>query len=241
MSIGVFICECGGNISSTIDVKRLCMAVKQIPDVKVALIAQFLCSDQALEMIKRSIQIHKLDRVVIAACSPHIHENTFRDTISKASLNEYLLECVNIREHCSLVHKDKEKATEKALDLIRGGVYKAKLLQPSTPLIQEIKKHALVLGGGIAGIMSALQIADSGFQVTLVEEKPSIGGHMAQLSKTFPTLDCAPCILSPKMSEVGRHQKIRLFTNASIDSVEGNVGNFRVRLILRPRGVRIEN
>jgi len=240
MNIGVFICECGGNISDTVDVKKLCIDIKQLPDIKVAIATRFLCSDQSLELIKKYIKIHKLDRIVIAACSPHVHEETFRNAVFEAGLNGYLLECVNIREHCSLVHSSREKATKKAYDLIKGGIYKAKLLEPLTPLVQEINTHALVIGGGIAGIMAALQIANSGYKVTLVEKEVSIGGHMAQLSKTFPTLDCAPCILSPRMSEVSKHPNVKIFTNAFLEKVEGNIGNFKVKLILKPRGVNIE-
>jgi heterodisulfide reductase subunit A len=240
MNIGVFICECGGNISNTVDVKKLCNDIKKMPEVKIVAKAQFLCSDQGLETIKKSIQTYKLDRIVIAACTPYMHEETFKNVISRAGLNEYLLEQVNIREQCSLVHKDIEKATEKAFKLIKGGIYKAKFLEPLTSSIQKIDKHALIIGGGITGIMSALQIANSGYQVTLIEKKPSIGGHMAQLSKTFPTLDCAPCILSPRMSEISKNPNIQLFTNAFIDSVRGSIGDFHVKVVLKPRGVDIK-
>jgi heterodisulfide reductase subunit A len=240
MKIGVFVCECGGNISGVVSTEQLRVNAEKMPDVKVAKVSQFLCSKPGLDMIKSAIQEHGLDRVVVAACSPHMHEETFREAISEAGLNRYLLECVNIREHCSWVHENKEEATLKAIDLTRGGVYRARKLQPLVPPTQKVCKNVLVIGGGVAGIMSSLQIADSGFPVVLVEREPSIGGHMAQLSKTFPTLDCAPCILSPRMSDVARHKNIKLLTKAEISQVSGGPGNFHVNVQVKPRGVDLD-
>ncbi len=237
MKVGVFICECGGNISGQVDVNKLRTEAQSMPDVKVAEIAQFLCSKKGLDLVAKSIQENGLDRVVIASCSPHMHETVFRETISKAGLNGYLFDYVNIREHCSWVTDNKEEATGKAIDLLRGGVYRARALQPLTPMKQPINKHVLIIGGGVAGIMSALQIADSGYPVTLVERKPSIGGRMAQLSKTFPTLDCAPCILSPRMSDVARNPNIELLSYAEVAQITGSLGNFHVVARLKARGV----
>ncbi|MEM2922071.1 MAG: FAD-dependent oxidoreductase, partial [Candidatus Bathyarchaeia archaeon] len=237
MRVGVFVCECGGNISSAVNVDALCSEARLMPDVIYAEHIPFLCSKPGLEAIKAAVKSHLLERVVVASCSPHYHETVFRETIGEAGVNQYLLESVNIREQCSWVHSDKEEATRKATDLIRGAVYKARLLEPLDLKPMKLNQDVLVIGGGVAGITCALQLAEAGYKVTLVERSPSIGGHMAQLSKTFPTLDCAPCILGPKMAEVAKHRNITLFTNAVVEHVSGQVGSFRVRVRHNPRGV----
>jgi len=238
MSIGVFICRCGGNISGTVKVEEVADIIRRVPDVTVVRIADFTCSKPGLDTIKDSIKRFKLDGVVVASCSPHMHEETFRNTVEEAGLNRYKLVHVNIREQCSWVHT--KGATEKAVDLILAGIARAKVLEPLEKIGVEVSRDVMVIGGGIAGITSALHLADTGYKVYLVERRPSIGGRMAQLSKTFPTLDCAPCILSPKMSEVGRNPNIVLLTNSEVSSVSGGPGNFQVRVQKKPRGVNPE-
>ena len=233
--IGVFICRCGGNISGTVDCDRVRDIVREEQDVSVARVHDFLCSKPGLEMIKDAIRRRKLSRVVVACCSPHMHEETFRRIVEEAGLNRHLLVHVNIREQCSWVHK--EGATEKAVNIIKAGINRARGLEPLEELEVEVCRDVLVIGGGIAGITASLQLAASGLNVYLVERKPSIGGRMAQLSKTFPTLDCAPCILSPKMAEVEANPRIRVITNAEVESVSGGPGDFIVAIKIRPRGV----
>ncbi len=233
--IGVFICRCGGNISGTVDCDRVRDIVREEQDVSVARVHDFLCSKPGLEMIKDAIRRRKLSRVVVACCSPHMHEETFRRTVEEAGLNRHLLVHVNIREQCSWVHK--EGATEKAVNIIKAGINRARALEPLEELEVEVCQDVLVIGGGIAGITASLQLAASGLNVYLVERKPSIGGRMAQLSKTFPTLDCAPCILSPRMAEVEANPRIKVITNAEVESVSGGPGDFAVAIRIRPRGV----
>jgi len=235
MPIGVFICRCGGNISGTVKVEEVADAIRKVPDVTVVRIADFTCSKPGLDSIKDSIKRLKLDRVVVASCSPHMHEETFRNTVEEAGLNRYQLVHVNIREHCSWVHT--KGATEKATDLILAGIARAKVLEPLEKIEVEVSRDIMVIGGGIAGITSALHLADAGYKVYLIERRPSVGGRMAQLSKTFPTLDCAPCILSPKMSEVERNSNIILLTNSEVASVSGGPGNFQVGVHVAARGV----
>ena len=237
MKVGVFVCECGGNISTMVDVEEVCSQARKMPDVVHAEHNPFLCAKPGVEAVKASIKNDGLDKVVVASCSPHMHEAMFREAVAEAGLNSYLMEYVNLREHCSWVHSDKAEATGKAVDLVRGGVYRARALQPIEVGTQKVNPNVLVIGGGVAGITSALQLADSGYRVTLVERGPSIGGHMAQLSKTFPTLDCAPCILGPRMGDVGKHPNITLITNASVEKVSGQVGNFQVTIRRNPRFV----
>jgi heterodisulfide reductase subunit A2 len=213
-SIGVFICHCGGNISGTVDVTRVKEKISSIDQVIVTETLEYVCSNPGQEMIKNAIKEKGLERVVVASCSPRMHLDTFRQVMKSAGLNPYLLEMVNIREQCSWVHDDKEKATNKAIALVRAGVQRARYLEPLTSEKLKVTESVLVIGGGIAGIYSALELADKGYQVYLVERTPSIGGHMAQLSKTFPTFDCSACILTPKMVSVSHHPNIKIFTNA---------------------------
>ena len=235
MRVGVFICRCGGNISGTVKVDEVAEAVRKVPGVVAVRTADFTCSKPGLDTIKDSVRRLNLDSVVVASCSPHMHEETFRNTVEEADLNRYRLVHVNIREHCSWVHT--KGATEKAIDLISAGISRAKVLEPLEKIRVDVSRDIMVVGGGIAGITSALHLADSGYKVILVERNPSIGGRMAQLSKTFPTLDCAPCILSPRMSEVERKPSITLLTNSEISAVLGGPGNYVVDVRTAARGV----
>jgi heterodisulfide reductase subunit A len=205
--------------------------------VKIIETFEYLCSNPGQEMIKKAIKEKFLERVVVASCSPRMHINTFRQVMNRVGLNPYFLEMVNIREQCSWVHDDKEKATNKTIDLVHAGVKRAQYLEPLTPEKIKVNENVLVIGGGIAGIYSALELADKGYQVYLVERNPSIGGHMAQLSKTFPTFDCSACILTPKMVSLFHHPNIKIFTNAEPILVKGTSGRFKVTIKLKPRYV----
>ncbi|MEM2812381.1 MAG: FAD-dependent oxidoreductase, partial [Candidatus Bathyarchaeia archaeon] len=235
--IGVFICHCGGNISDTVDVERVREAVSSLEDVKVAKTYIYLCSDPGQEMMKECIKEYNLNRVVVAACSPRMHLETFRQTIENAGLNRYLIEMANIREQCSWVHSDKEEATLKAIDLIRAAVARARFLEPLRPESIPLNRNVLVVGGGIAGLITALELADKGYKVYIVEKSPTIGGHMAQLSKTYPTLDCSQCILTPKMVSAAQHPNIEILTMTTVEAIEGFPGNYRVLVRKRPRFV----
>lgn len=236
--VGVFICHCGTNIAGVVDVKKVVKFASKLPDVAYAMDTRYACSEQGQNEIKQAIKEHKLNRVVVAACSPRMHEPTFRETIREAGLNPYLLEMANIREQCSWVHMHKpEEATRKACSLVASAVAKAKLLIPLKPLEFKVTPAVLIIGGGIAGIQAALDVAEKGFKVYLVEKTPSIGGHMAMLDKTFPTLDCSTCILGPKMSAVARHPNIEILTYSEVVEVEGFVGNFKVKVLRKPRYV----
>jgi heterodisulfide reductase subunit A len=238
--IGVFVCHCGINISQTVDVKTLTKYAKDLKGVVVSESYKYMCSDSGANLIKDSIKKHKLDSVVIACCSPRMHEHTFRGVVESGGVNPFNLEIANIREQCSWVHDDKEKATAKAKALVKGAVAKARFLEPLIPSNVAVVPEALVIGGGIAGIQTALDIADKGYKVHLVERTPSIGGRMAQLDKTFPTLDCSGCILTPKMSEVAHHPNINLLTYAELKSVEGSIGNFTVTVTKKARYVDLD-
>ncbi len=229
--IGVFICHCGTNISGVVKIPEVTEAVKQLPNVVFVGDNKYSCSEPGQASIRQAIIENNLERVVISACSPRMHEQTFRRTVAAAELNPYLLEIANIREHCSWVHgDDKEAATKKAIDLIRMAVAKVSLHQELFRKRISLEKKALVIGGGVAGIQAALDIANAGHQVILVEKEPTIGGRMAQLDKTFPTLDCSACILSPKMVDVAQHPNIKLLTYAEVEKVQGYVGNFSVEI-----------
>ena len=236
--IGVYICHCGTNIAGVVDVEALRTFAEALPGVSVARTYIYMCSDPGQKLVKDDIEAGLVDRVVIAACSPRLHEATFRRVLEEAGLNPYMLEFANIREHNSWVHMDEpEKALRVAEDLLRMAVAKAALLEPEKAVEVPVGRRALVIGGGIAGITAALDLADAGFKVYLVEKSPSIGGHMAQLDKTFPTMDCAQCILTPKMVDVARHPNIELLTYSEVLDVDGYVGNFRVRVLKKPRHV----
>ncbi|RJS89285.1 hydrogenase iron-sulfur subunit [Candidatus Bathyarchaeota archaeon] len=240
--IGVFVCHCGLNIAGVVDVEAVTEYARTLPGVVYAVHNRYTCSDPGQEEIRKAIKEHNLNRVVVAACSPRMHEFTFRRTVSEAGLNPYLFEMANIREHCSWCHPSNPKeATEKAKEIVKMAVAKARLLRPLDPIEVPVINKAMVLGGGIAGINAALDLAEMGFKVYLVEKKESIGGHMAQLDKTFPTLDCSICIEGPKMVDVARHPNIEIISFADLLSVEGYVGNFKVRIRKNPRYVIEEN
>ncbi len=235
--IGVFVCWCGSNIAATVDVGAVVEAVKNEPGVVHAEDYQYMCSEAGQLKIKQAITEHKLTGIVVCSCSPRMHEATFRKTAASMGLNPYMVEIANIREHCSWIHKDKTEATEKAVVLARAAIAKVSLNYPLISGESEVVKRALVIGGGIAGIQTALDIADAGFEVDIVEKKPSIGGKMSQLDKTFPTLDCAACILTPKMVDAAANEKITLYTYSEVESVSGFVGNFSVNIRKKARSV----
>ena len=233
--IGVYLCHCGSNIAATVDVRAVAEFAESLPAVVVVRDYTFMCSDPGQDLIKSDIREYGLNRVVVASCSPNLHGHTFRRACREGGLNPYLLEMANIREQCSWVHED--GATEKAEDLIEAAVMKVYHHEPLQPLEVPINPDTLVVGGGIAGIQAALDIANAGHKVYLVEREPSIGGHMIQLDKTFPTLDCSSCILTPKMSEVGSHPNIELLTYSEVEEVSGFIGNFKVKVRRKARYV----
>jgi heterodisulfide reductase subunit A len=235
--IGVFICHCGENISRTVDVERVAQEVGKMPGVAFSTDYKYMCSDPGQNLLKKAIQEQKLTHVVVAACSPRMHEKTFRKAVEAAGLNPFLCEMANIREHCSWVHENREEATVKATEIVGMMVERVKKNRVLPTITVPITKRSLVIGGGIAGIQAALDIADCGHEVILVEREPSIGGHMAQLSETFPTLDCSQCIMTPKMVDVANHPKIKLYTYSEIELVEGYIGNFQVTIKKRARSV----
>jgi heterodisulfide reductase subunit A len=241
--IGVYVCHCGTNIAGTVDVEAVAKwSAEQLAHRGVVLARdyKFMCSSLGQELIQKDIQEQGLTRVVVAACSPHLHEKTFRTACRNAGLNPYLCELVSIREQCSWVHADKVVGTEKSKAILAGGVERVIWHEALEPLRVPIHPGTLVVGGGIAGIQAALEIADAGFPVTLVEREPSIGGLMAQFDKTFPTLDCSACILTPKMVDVGNHPNIGLLTWSEVTKVDGYVGNFQVTVKQKARCVKTE-
>ena len=236
--IGVFVCWCGSNIAATVDVSAVAAAVKNEPGVVLATDYQYMCSEVGQAKIKDAVKEHGLTGVVVCSCSPRMHEATFRKTAAAAGLNPYMVEIANIREQCSWIHKDKEEGTEKAIILAKAAIAKLNLNAPLTAGESPVTKRALVIGGGIAGIQTALDIADAGYEVDIVEKSPTIGGKMAQLDKTFPTLDCAACILTPKMVDAAQHEKIHLYTYSEVEKVSGFVGNFTVDIRKKARNVK---
>jgi heterodisulfide reductase subunit A len=238
--IGVFVCHCGINIAQTVDVEALSEYASHLDGVVVAKHYKYMCSDVGATLIKDTIKEFKLDGVVIASCSPRMHEHTFRRVANDGGVNPYRVEISNIREQCSWAHSNKEQATEKAKYLVRSAVSKALSLEPLKPSTLKVIPEALVIGGGIAGIQTSLDLANDGFKVHLVEREPSIGGHMAQLDKTFPTLDCSSCILTPKMMEVANHDNIELLSYSEVVSIEGSIGNYTVKIRKKPRYVDVD-
>ncbi len=237
--IGVFVCQCGNNIAATVDTKKVAGEMNDLPCGVYTCDYKFMCSSPGQEMFKDAIKEHKLDSVIVSACSPHMHEKTFRKASEAAGLNPYKCEITNIREQCSWVHHDKTKAagTAKSIDLTRMTIERLKKNQPLKKSKIPVKKKALVIGGGIAGIQAALDIADGGREVILVEREPSIGGNMAKLSETFPTMDCSQCILTPKMVEVELNDNITLHTYSEVEKVDGYIGNFTVTIRKKARYV----
>ncbi|MEW5744665.1 MAG: CoB--CoM heterodisulfide reductase iron-sulfur subunit A family protein [Nitrospirota bacterium] len=235
--IGVYICQCGANIAEAVDVETVAAFASSIEDVAVARTDMFLCSGSGQETIKRDRQEKGITRVVIAACSPHMHEATFRAACERAGLNPFLLEITNIREQDAWVTGDIAQATEKAKALVAAAVSRVRLHEPLQPMRVPINPETLVVGGGIAGITAALEIANAGRRVYLVERRPSIGGHMAQLDKTFPTFDCSACMLHPRMAAVKQHPHITLLTWSGVEAVKGYIGNFTVTVRKRARSI----
>jgi heterodisulfide reductase subunit A len=242
LRIGVFVCQCGSSIASVINVEDLTNYAKTLPNVVYAEYMNYPCSGQGQEEIIAAIKKHKLTRVVVAGCSPRLYEPTFQRCVSKAELNPWLFEMANIREFSSMCHQNTPKeATEKAKDLVRMAVAKAALAQPLQPIELPVKKAVMVAGGGIAGISASLDLADMGYKVYVVEKTETIGGYMALLDKTFPTLDCSICIEGPKMVDVGRHPNIEIISYADILKVDGHVGDFKVKIRKNPRYVIAKN
>lgn len=236
--VGVFVCHCGTNIAGTVDVRAVAAALKNEPGVVFSTDYPYMCSEAGQNIVKDAIRDNKLTGAVICSCSPRMHEATFRKTVKAAGLNPYMLEIANIREQCSWIHKDMPTATQKAILLGKAAIAKVNL---NTPLIageSPVTKRALVIGGGIAGIQTALDIADAGFEVDIVEKSPTIGGKMSQLDKTFPTLDCAACILTPKMVDAVQHEKIKIYSYSEVSEVKGFVGNFTVKIKKKARYVK---
>ena len=236
--IGVFVCWCGSNIAATVDVEKVAEVLAKEPGVVYSANYQYMCSESGQNMIKDAIKEQKLTGVVICSCSPRMHEATFRKTAQAAGLNPYLVEIANIREQCSWIHKNKEEGTEKAIILGRAAIAKVLL---NTPLIAgeiPVTKRALVIGGGIAGIQTALDIAEAGFEVDLVEKEPTIGGKMTKIDKTFPTLDCSSCILTPKMVEIAQAEKVKIYSYSEVEAVKGYIGNFTAKIRRKARYVK---
>jgi heterodisulfide reductase subunit A len=235
--IGVYICHCGLNIAGTVNVGETREFISQGPGVVVARDYKFMCSDPGQALIQNDIEQLSLNRVVVAACSPLMHELTFRSAAMRVGLNRYLVQIANIREHCSWIHDDTRLATQKAKALILAAVRRVALHQPLEPLRAEINPSVLVVGAGIAGIQAALEMAETGNTVYLVEREPTIGGRMGQFDKTFPTLDCAACILTPKMVSVSHRKNIKLLSLSEVVGFSGYIGNFKVRVRRKARYV----
>jgi len=238
--VGVYVCHCGSNIAGQVDVEEVARWAADLPNVEVSRDYKFMCSSLGQELIETDIKEEGITRVVVASCSPHMHERTFRGACARAGLNPYLFEMANIREHDSWVTTDKFQATNKAKSLVAAAVSRVVHQQPLESLFVPINPNVLVVGGGVAGIQAALEIADAGYHVYLVEREPSIGGHMAQLDKTFPTLDCSACILTPRMFDVGNHKNITLLSFSEVEKVEGYVGNFTATIRKKARHINEE-
>ncbi|HCP60259.1 MAG TPA: disulfide reductase, partial [Dehalococcoidia bacterium] len=235
--IGVYTCHCGSNIAGTVDCEAVTRFAQSLNSVVIARDYKFMCSEPGQKLIKDDIRDFGLNRVVVASCSPTMHEPTFRRACQEAGLNPYLFEMANIRDQCSWVTEDKQQATEKARALVSAAVSRVYYHQPLESREVPVNPDVMVVGGGIAGIQAALKIADSEHRVYLVERSPSIGGHMAQLDKTFPTLDCSACILTPKMTMAGSHPYIELMTYSEVEEVSGFVGNFKAKIKKKARYV----
>ena len=230
MRVGVFICHCGNNIAGTVDVARAAEETAKLPHVVYSTHYMYTCSEPGQDEIKQAIKRENLDRVVVAACSPRMHELTFRRTVEKAGLNRYFFEMANIREHISWIGENKELNTNKAVEAVRMAVEKVIRDKPLHSTAFKINKRVLVIGAGVAGMQSALDCADGGLDVVLVEKSPAIGGMMARLDKTFPTIDCSICILGPKMVDVAQHEHISLHAYSEIEEIKGYVGNYQVKV-----------
>jgi len=230
MRIGVMICHCGNNIASTVDVEAVAAAAREFPDVVFATDHMYACSDPGQRKIEEVIRELKLDGVVVASCSPRMHEVTFRRAVERAGLNRYMFEMANIREHVAWISLDRKRNTAKATDLVRMAVEKLRVDRPLTPKSFEVQKRVLIVGGGVAGIQAALDCADGGLDVVLVERRQAIGGIMSKLDKTFPTIDCSVCVLGPKMVDAGQNPRITLHALSEVEEITGYVGNFDVKI-----------
>lgn len=237
VKIGVYICDCGTNIASTVNTKVVAEYAKTLPNVVHAENLKYSCSKPSQMRIQADILEYNLNRVIVASCSPHMHETTFRNTVQGAGLNKYLFEMANIREQVSWVTDDIDSATKKAKDLVRMAVRRAALLVPLDPNTVGSIPKAMVVGGGITGITASLALGKLGFETILVEKESTIGGKMAQIDKTFPTQDCSACILTPKMAEVADHPNVTIYSKAEVTNVSGYVGNFEVEILKQPRYV----
>ena len=240
--VGVYVCHCGVNVGGVVNCPEVAAYAETLPNVVIAKDYKYMCSDPGQSLIQEDIKEHNLNRIVVAACSPRLHEPTFRRCVEEAGLNKFLFEFANLREQDSWVHMTQpEEATAKAKDLTRMAVAKARLLEPLEASKVAVDKKCLVIGGGVAGIQSALDLADMGFKTYMVERNPTIGGRMGQLDKTFPTLDCSMCILAPKMVDTSKHENIELITYAEVKEVDGYIGNFTVKVEKKPRYVKEED
>lgn len=236
--IGVYVCHCGINIAKTVDVEKVRDYAATLPNVALARDYIYMCSDPGQGLIKNDIKSGKINRVIVASCSPRMHEPTFRKTCVAAGLNPYYFEQANIREQCSWTSEDKEANTSKAVDLVKSAVARTNLLESlEYPKEVDVVPEALIIGAGITGMYAALDIAGGGYKVHLVDRNPYVGGHMAQLDKTFPTLDCSACIITPRMVDVGSHPNIDLMTYSELAEVGGYIGNFDVKIKRKARFV----
>jgi len=238
--IGVYLCHCGVNIAATVKLAEVREFIAKQGNVVIARDYKFMCSDPGQDLIKQDIKNLGINRVVVAACTPLMHELTFRLAAESAGLNRYLVQIANIREHCSWIHDDRDQATNKANALVNAAVRRVAFHEPLEVTKANINKNTLIVGGGIAGIQAALEIANAGHHVFLVEKEPTIGGRMGQFDKTFPTLDCAACILTPKMVSVGHRKDITLMTYSEVDAVSGYMGNFKIKVRKKARYVDTE-
>ncbi|MFX1456147.1 MAG: hydrogenase iron-sulfur subunit [Promethearchaeota archaeon] len=236
-NIGVFLCKCGKNIGGTVDIDQLAKEIEAMPNVKHVQVNTYTCSDPGQVEIETAIKEKGIEKIVVAACSPRLHGPTWKKLLSRNGINPSLVEVANIREQCSWVHlSEKEEATKKAKDIIEMAIAKAELLEAIDDIVVPIKQRALIIGGGVAGIQAALDLADN-YEVIMVEKSPTIGGKMALIDKTFPTMDCSICILGPKMADVGNHDNITLIANAEVTKITGYIGNFDVEIKKKPRYV----
>jgi heterodisulfide reductase subunit A len=235
IKIGVYVCHCGSNIAATVNINKVRDFASKLPGVVIARDYKFMCSDPGQDLIKKEIKELNLNRIVVASCSPLMHEPTFQRACEAAGLNRYLFQMANIREHCSWIHSDMIEATEKAKSLITAAVRRVAFHEVLETKRVKINPATLIVGGGIAGIQAALEISESGNEVYLVERDPSIGGKMALLDKTFPTLDCSACILTPKMVTVGQRENIHLLSYSAVEEVSGFIGNFKVKIKRKAR------
>ncbi len=235
MRIGVYVCQCGGNISEVVDTEKVAKEAGKQAGVVFSKVYSHMCSEIGQQMIVNDIKEHKLDRVLVSACSPLFQGETFKIAAEKGGLNPYLIDMSNIREHCAWIHyNERDKATDKAIDLTKIGIEKVRNSEALKSIETPIGKRVLVIGGGIAGIQSSLDLGDAGYEVYLIEQKATIGGKMAQLSRTFPTNDCAACILGPKMADIPANKNIKLYTYSDIKNIEGTIGNFKVTITKNP-------